>query len=195
MRFTIPFASVLLVASLNCIWATPIAVDRGSEIQQRSESHLNGRATENEVRAPIQGDSLLPEGGEVKEDQTKGEPKEAPRSRARVTSKPRNGQVRYFKLTQATNGDVDDEVQNFVQEALDNNGIRAIVRQPKSTGVLGKYPVAKFEFNYFEPKYKSDPNKRNNYKGDTYTGFWNPTEKSGKMYDQNGKLLYSKTNK
>ncbi|KAF9062172.1 hypothetical protein BDP27DRAFT_1484098 [Rhodocollybia butyracea] len=45
MRFTVLYASVLLVASLNCIWATPIAVDRNT-LQRRSDSGLNTRATE-----------------------------------------------------------------------------------------------------------------------------------------------------
>ncbi|KAF9058736.1 hypothetical protein BDP27DRAFT_1403798 [Rhodocollybia butyracea] len=45
MRLTVPYASVLLVASLSCIWATPIAVNRNTLIQKRSESDSSTRAT------------------------------------------------------------------------------------------------------------------------------------------------------
>ncbi|KAF9062175.1 hypothetical protein BDP27DRAFT_1428216 [Rhodocollybia butyracea] len=45
MLFTVPYASFLLVASLSCIWATPIAVDRNT-LQRRSRSDLGLRTTE-----------------------------------------------------------------------------------------------------------------------------------------------------
>ncbi|KAF9070912.1 hypothetical protein BDP27DRAFT_1362159 [Rhodocollybia butyracea] len=40
MRFAVPYASFLLVASFSCIWATPIVVNRDTLIQRRSESDL-----------------------------------------------------------------------------------------------------------------------------------------------------------
>ncbi|KAF9065809.1 hypothetical protein BDP27DRAFT_1469554 [Rhodocollybia butyracea] len=46
MLFNIPYTSALLAASLSCIWATPIAVNRDT-LQRRSESELSSRATEN----------------------------------------------------------------------------------------------------------------------------------------------------
>ncbi|KAF9061269.1 hypothetical protein BDP27DRAFT_1369814 [Rhodocollybia butyracea] len=46
MRFTVAYASVLLFASFSCILATPIAVNRDTLIQRRSESGLSVRATE-----------------------------------------------------------------------------------------------------------------------------------------------------
>ncbi|KAF9062171.1 hypothetical protein BDP27DRAFT_1428213 [Rhodocollybia butyracea] len=45
MRLTVPYASVLLVASFSCTWATPI-VNRNTLIQEHSGSALSSRATD-----------------------------------------------------------------------------------------------------------------------------------------------------
>ncbi|KAF9071429.1 hypothetical protein BDP27DRAFT_1419006 [Rhodocollybia butyracea] len=192
MRFTIPFASVLLVASLSFIWATPIAVDRGSEIQQRSdssESHLNSGATgihPIEARAPVQGDGPLKKQGDgLNTGQTKDEPepeskKKKSKKKPRVTGP--SGPVSHFELTQATSKDVDKQIQKFVQEGFRENGITTLVRPPKSTSLVPLGNEAKFEL-----KFKSSMDSK--YKGYTLliTGTWDPNT-GGKMY--NGEELF-----
>ncbi|KAF9060257.1 hypothetical protein BDP27DRAFT_1370702 [Rhodocollybia butyracea] len=162
MRVTIPFASVLLVVSLGCIWATPIAVDRDRMIQQRSEPHLNERATEIHSRASIQ-DHVTGVSGGVS-----------------------YGEVRSFRLTRATRADVDGPVWNFIKEGFLKNHITVTMSEPESTDLLPMGTIARFEFKYIELKHINEPD----YEGDKYTGTWDPNAKHGISFGCNRIYLY-----
>ncbi|KAF9062170.1 hypothetical protein BDP27DRAFT_1428212 [Rhodocollybia butyracea] len=67
MRLTVPYASVLLVASFSCTWATPI-VNRDALIKERSGSALSSRATDS--FGPFEGFHALRARGGPKEKET-----------------------------------------------------------------------------------------------------------------------------
>ncbi|KAF9060255.1 hypothetical protein BDP27DRAFT_1370700 [Rhodocollybia butyracea] len=166
MRVKIPFASVLFVASLSCIWATPIAVDRGSMIQEHSESHMNERATHAiQACAPIQGSGALGKRG-----QKQGTLK--PEKHATVTVK---YEVESFKLIQATKDDVDEPVCIFITESFHKKGITLDMKIPNSTNVLPVGAIAVFEFKV---KDNSDPESERV----TFSGTWDPRTSYGSLW-------------
>ncbi|KAF9069361.1 hypothetical protein BDP27DRAFT_1402685 [Rhodocollybia butyracea] len=119
MLFTIPYASVLLVASLSCIWATPIAVNRDTLTQQRSESDLRSRVMEiGSLEARGLGFNSLSARGDVHAIHGRADRGEPMGARQPKAVKDFKFVRRVYPVTAVDSGNVASEVENFLGRAL-----------------------------------------------------------------------------